>query len=107
MNDAPILFMARHPARPGIDPAEVWEAAMVCAAFDRRTTVLLLGEAVELLQGASGVALANALDAGVEAICIEAAQTARVATDCPIPFQSLDAAALRTLLAAHPIVISV
>ena len=110
MNDAPVLFVARYDARPGTDAIEGWDAVMVCAAFERRTTVLLLDNAVALLSGANGAALATAMEAGVAALCVEAA--ALVARAMPAPgvelrCQLLDHSAIRALIAAHPVVISI
>ena len=117
MNKEPILFLASHASRPGTDPGEGWDAVMVCAAFDRRTTVLLLDDGVRLLAGVSGEGLVAAMDAGLEAIHVDAEAFAKEFRATPparqarepnsaLRFTTIDRTAMRALIETHTTVIS-
>ena len=109
MNDSPVLFIVRHAHRAATDIGEAWDVVMVCAAFDRRTTVLLSGDAVQLIAGADGVALAAVMATGVEALCVDALAFASHQAPAPaadLAFTLVDQAAIQTLVNAHPVVIT-
>lgn len=74
-HDNPVLFVVCHAARnPDVVDAatERWDPVLVSAAFERRTRVLLLGAAAQVLNSDHDGQLARLLQAGVEAIYIEA-----------------------------------
>lgn len=108
VNDSPVLFIVRHAQRPATDIGEAWDAVMVCAAFDRRTTVLLSGDAAQLIAADAGVALAAVMATGVEALYVDAVA---YVDHAPAPvtnltFTLVDELATRALINAHPIVIT-